>query len=294
MTNPTTKLYQEVKKTQPRTLRQFARHIALDGLSLKTKLPGSNKILGKPRIQFLYIHHVFDDELDKFDKLLNVLSINHTFISYSEAVHKIHTNSIDKPYISISSDDGFKNNMAAASILERYGISGCFFINPDTVGLNKYSEIERFCSERLDFPPTDFLDWNDVNTLLKNGHEIGSHTMSHIQVSETNLARVAENLSMSYKMIHEKCGSVSHFAFPYGRFHHFNQASLDLVYKAGYISCASAERGCHVAQLEDVRLNELILRRDHIICDWSINHIMYFILTSSQNSSPQTNANPYK
>ena len=57
----------------------------------------------RARVQFLYIHHIFKDEENSFDELfLNY----HTFISHSEAVNRVINGHIDKPYISISSDDG--------------------------------------------------------------------------------------------------------------------------------------------------------------------------------------------
>ena len=77
------KKFKQVIKNIPKTVRDWARNSVLNGLSLKTKFPNAEQILGKPRIQFLYIHHVFDDEVQNFDKLLQLLSKYHSFISYS-------------------------------------------------------------------------------------------------------------------------------------------------------------------------------------------------------------------
>lgn len=241
-----TTTFRQVKRIKPKNLRGFARDIALNGLSLKTKLPNSKIIFEKPRIQFLYIHHVFEDELKSFDKLLNALSKNHTFIGYSKAVNKILSGEIDKPYICISSDDGFKNNLEAVKILDKYGIQGCFFINPDTIGMKDFSKIKMFCKERLNFPPTEFMDWNDIDNLMKKGHEIGSHTIGHINISKTSIKEVEDNINESYEILSKRLGEVFHFAYPYGRFFHFNREAYNLVFKAGFISCASAERGCHI------------------------------------------------
>ena len=152
-----TTTYAQVKQYKPDNLRAVARNMALNGLSLKTKLPGASKLLSKPRVQFLYIHHVFKDELDNFDKLLERLSKHHTFISYSEAVERVRTGNIDKAYISISSDDGFKNNLDAANVMAKYGASACFFVNPDTIGLKDPEKIAEFCKRQLNFPPTGRL-----------------------------------------------------------------------------------------------------------------------------------------
>jgi peptidoglycan/xylan/chitin deacetylase (PgdA/CDA1 family) len=287
-----TTTFRQVRKNKSINLRGFIRDLALNGLSIRTKFPNAKSRFEKPRIQFLYIHHVFDDEIEKFDKLLKLLSKNHDFISYSDAVNKILTGNIDKPYISISSDDGFKNNLSAIKIMDKYGAKGCFFVNPDTIGIKDFSKVKSFCNNRLNFPPTEFMDWNDLDKLLKSGHEIGSHTIGHINIGETNIEKTEANINESYEILNKRIGKVSHFAYPYGRFSHFNKQAFDLVFKAGFNSCASAERGCHINADKKINKNELLIRRDHVICDWNINHILYFILNNSEKASYKTNLYP--
>lgn len=286
--------FEQVRKAKPGNFRSYLRNMALNGLSLKAMLPNAKKYFKKPRVQFLYIHHVFDDEIEKFDKLLSELSRFHNFIGYSEAVERILSNRIDKPYITISSDDGFRNNLEVAKVLEKYNAKACFFINPDMIGVEDYHLIKQFCKEKLNFPPTAFLNWSDIERLQKSGHEIGSHTMGHINIAKTGKEEVRENLNRSFEMIKKNCGEISHFAYPYGRFFHFNQIALEQVFEVGYTSCASAERGCHISPQEKLLAQDLFIRRDHIICDWSLNHIQYFLLNNSQNSTIHNNFNPYK
>ena len=76
------------------------------------------------------------------------------------------------------------------------------------------------------------------------------HTFGHINIAETNMNEVEDNINQSFELINKRCGEVSHFAYPYGRFFHFNRKAYDLVFKAGFISCASAERGCHISSNE--------------------------------------------
>jgi len=276
-----------------KAIRNLARDMALTGLAFQTKLPAAKAVFKKPRVQFLYIHHVFDHEVKKFDELMNELSRHHTFISYSDAVNRILTNEIDKPYIAISSDDGYKNNLNAAKILDQYNAKGCFFITPDTIGLSDPEKNKKFCREKLNFPPTEFLEWNDVDDLLKNGHEIGSHSMAHINIGATDLNEVEENINQSFEMIKSKIGGVEHFAYPYGLFSDFNNDALKMVFKVGFKTCASAERGCHISE-ENIDPANLLLRRDLVICEWDLNHIMYFVYNASKNCSLRNNLNPYQ
>jgi peptidoglycan/xylan/chitin deacetylase (PgdA/CDA1 family) len=289
-----TTTFRQWDKFFPKTFRSYFRDLALDLLYVKTQLLNSEKMFKKPRIQFLYIHHVFDDEIENFDNLLNILSKYHTFISHSDAVEKMLSRNIDKPYISISSDDGFKNNLSAAKIMSKYGIKGCFFVNPDTIGLKDFSKVKSFCNKRLHCPPTEFMNWNDIEYLIKNGHEIGSHTMGHINIAETNINIVEDNINKSYQILNKRIGDILHFAYPYGRFFHFTKQAFDLVFNAGFKSCATAERGCHISHDKILNYNQLLIRRDHVVCDWNINHILYFIINNSKNTIHKTNLFPAK
>ena len=38
------------------------------------------------------------------------------------------------------------------------------------------------------------MDWNDIEYLIENGHEIGSHTIGHINIAKTDIRTVEENI----------------------------------------------------------------------------------------------------
>lgn len=284
--------YATIKHQHGFSIRNSIKIIALDTISLVENLKDDNAFL-KKRIQFLYIHHVFKDEEIKLKQLIEFLSKNHIFISHSEAVNRILDNKIDKPYICISSDDGFKNNLRAAEIFESFGIKACFFICPAIINETDYNKIKNFCAQRLHFPPVEFLNWKDVDHLLKKGHEIGSHTMTHINCADSLPNVVEEELNSSYRIIRERCGVVKHFAYPYGRFFHFNEAARNMMFKAGYQSCAAAERGCHVKQATLPVKENLLIRRDNVVLDWKLSHIKIFLKHNATKASLQQNGFPY-
>ena len=285
--------YEKVKRTKRFSSRSYLRHSALSSLAILDKIRGIEQDLGRPRIQFLYIHHVFKDEEVALENLLKALSKKHTFLSYSNALIKIYNQEIDKPYLVISSDDGFKNNLRASEILTRNGISACFFINPSIIGETNEKRITTFCKEKLNFPPIEFLKWNDVERLQKLGHEIGSHTMTHINIARASREIIVRELCESYDIIKQRCGDVKHFAFPYGRFFHFTEAARKIVYEAGFVSCATAERGCHINHNEPIDRDRLCILRDHVILDWPIDHILYLIAKNSRVAQGKNNLFPY-
>lgn len=286
--------YQEIKKIKPTSLRDHLRTLALDGLSLTDRFKTVKKDLSKPRIQFLYVHHVFRDEEKQLEDLIRMLSESGRFISYSAAVNKMLTATIDQPYYVISSDDGFKNNLRAGEILQRYGISACFFINPALIDEKNEEIVKRHCWEQLELPPVAFLNWKEIADLQKMGHEIGAHTMRHMNVAKTNADVFRADCEESLQILTAACGPTPHFAFPYGRFFHFNETARKIVFESGFQSCATAERGCHVNHDQPLQKEELCILRDHIILDWKMSHIRYFLAKNSRTVSAFNNIFPYQ
>jgi peptidoglycan/xylan/chitin deacetylase (PgdA/CDA1 family) len=288
--------YEDLKKIKPHTFRQKIRTAVLQPLSFfYNKLNNADRLLNTPRVQFLYIHHVFKDEEPALEKLIRQLSLQHHFISHSEAVNKILSGKIDKPYIAISSDDGLKSNVSAAAILDKFNIKSCFFICPEIIDEKDERKIVQFSKQRLHFPPVEFMTWQDVEGLLQNGHEIGGHTMNHVNLSVMDEADMSSEIGMCYNKIVEKCGQAKHFAYPYGRFFHFNNRAREIVFETGFESCASAERGCHIANLvpQKISRQELLIRRDHIVLSWPLQEIMYFMLRNIKSAHFSRNFSPY-
>ena len=288
MSETFTEYYRDFKQQKGTTVKGMLRDVALSGLAAIS----SEHALDKPRVHFIYIHHVFRDEEAALDGLLQRLSKQHTFISYTEAVNKVLSRKIDKPYVTFSSDDGLKNNLPAARILQKHGASACFFINPGIIGEKNYNNIKQHCTETLRAPVVAFLDWKEVNELQTMGHEIGGHTMMHMNIAEQSAEAVNTDLRMTMKVLREHCGEVVHFAFPYGRFFHFSSVGRKAVYDAGFTTCATAERGCHITDGTPIANTELCIRRDHIVLGWPMSHIMYFLINSAKKAAVSNNFYP--
>jgi len=271
--------------------RRMARRLALSSLGGLYKLTGRLSYLRQNRIQFIYLHHLFPEEEMAFREVLRALGRHHSLISYSEAVERLWQGRIDRPYIAISFDDGLKHCRRAAEILDEFGVSGCFFICPSIVGETDYERLKEFCARKFSMPPTEVMTWDDVETLVKNGHEIGSHTMTHPVLSRISRERMRSEVGGSYECLTRRLGAVKHFAWPEGRFFHFNPAAAKTVFDAGFQSCASAERGCHVTQPEPPQYG-LCLRRDYIPARWPWSHIVYFLAANSRKASAKNNQWP--
>lgn len=279
--------YKDVRSVNTRSLLRFC---ALSGLAVMYKI--TNKMssgLQRNRVQFLSLHHVFENEEKSFRKLLRVLSEQHHFTSYSQAVHKILTGNIDRPYVVLSFDDGLRACLRAAQIMGEFGIKGCFFLIGSMVGEKRYQKTKAFCAERLHLPPVEFMSWDEVETLLKEGHEVGCHTMTHPDLTKLSVEQLEAEIQQSYDLLREKVGNIRHFAWPYGKFSRVTRTAVELVFQTGFESCASTHRGCHVTQCEKL---DLCIRRDHTIAKWPTNHTLYFLAKNSQMASVRKNGWP--
>jgi len=82
------------------------------------------------------------------------------------------------------------------------------------------------------YRPFYSLTWEMLDEIHRAGVTIGSHTRSHVQMTNESRERVMEEAAGSRKAIEGRLGlSVIHFAYPSG---YFNTAAVDAVATAGY------------------------------------------------------------
>lgn len=269
-----------------RALRGVARSVALDALWTRERLQGRvARSLARPRVHFLYLHSVPVGEEHRLRQLLNALSREHSFVSYSRAVELLGEGDIDRPYVCLSFDDGFASNVRTASIIAEHGASACFFIPPEFIGCPDAAGARRFFRA----PDVDerAMTWDEVEHLLRDGHEIGNHTRHHPDVAAVPAAQLEDEIAGSADDLESRLGQrPEHFAWPLGRFRHFTDAAASIVFDSGHRTCASAERGAHVTA---PAADRYCLRRDHLMTSWPLRHMLYFIARSAASASARDN-----
>lgn len=270
-----------------RMIRKTLRGWALDGLTVYYRWSGYIPPPAVPRVQMLYLHYVYDEQVDRFEELLAWIRGHYTIVSYSEAVERIQKGQIDSPYAALSFDDGLREScLNAARILHSQGLSACFFVCPGIVGESDPDRLRDYF-KRISHAPTEILDWADVEKLLEWGQEIGSHTHTHRKLSELGRERAKEELERSRDALDRVGVDPVHFSWPYGRFHHIDRSSVELVHAMDYASAASAERGCHVTEVNGPA--ELCLRRDHVDLNWPLEHNKFFLARNAARPAFQRN-----
>ena len=179
--------------------------------------------LTRPRVHFPYLHAVPPAEESAFRRFVEALALNHTFLPYGEAVRRVLSGPIDKPFAAFSFDDGFVSNVQIARILEDYGARACFFVPTGFIGTS-FTPAEA----RHQFGFSDDIDegamtWGDLEELKARGHEIGNHTVTHRVLAELPGQQLVDEVNLAAEELRSRLGVSEHFAWPRGRFRHFDE-----------------------------------------------------------------------
>ena len=261
------------------------RHLVLHIISFWWLVTGkADAALATPRIHFVYLHYLFDDEVESLKQLLSRLARTHDFVSYSQAVEMLQQgHTPQKPAICFSSDDGFKNNLRLADVLEEFGVTCCFFVCADMLDQPTYAQKAAFCADRLNYPPRDFLNVDELKQLQARGHEIGCHTAGHLNLATLNKNQLEQQINQAKERLETHFGPLLHFAWPYGLKQHYSALAHAQVCISGFETSCSAMRGAH-APTQPTPGQDLCIHRDQLVAWWPLQHILYFLAKSAHHS----------
>jgi peptidoglycan/xylan/chitin deacetylase (PgdA/CDA1 family) len=194
-------------------------------------------------------------------------------------VERVRSGSIDQAYVTLSFDDGYASNRRTAELLGERGISACFFVVTDFIGLTDLQEARAFLGQGIDEAA---MTWTDVEQLLSTGHEVGSHTLAHRNLASLSPAQQEEAINDAADMLDRRIGGAAHFAWPLGRWFHMDAHARDTALQR-HESCASAERGSHPSGVGPSP--NFCPRRDHVMTSWPLRHLQYFTAAGATTGS---------
>jgi peptidoglycan/xylan/chitin deacetylase (PgdA/CDA1 family) len=128
--------------------------------------------------------------------------------------------------ILITFDDGYRDVLGKASpVLERLRVPATAYIITD----------------RVSGPDPSFLTWGNLRTLEQRGVEIGSHTVTHTELTLLSDAQALVELRQSRAALEQHLGHpVQWFAFPAGA---ADARVVALVRRAGYLLAVTTHPG---------------------------------------------------
>lgn len=157
------------------------------------------------------------------------------------------------PGVALTFDDGFASVLShGLGPLSAHGFHATQFLVADRLGQsNTWDLAAGEASEPL-------MDCAQVRDWLAAGHLIGSHTLSHPQLTRIPMSSVREEIVASKKKLEDLFGvTVDLFCYPYGD---WNEAVLEAVQAAGYRAACTTEFGLNTPDTPPFALKRLTAR----------------------------------
>ncbi len=120
---------------------------------------------------------------------------------------------VSRTVVSLTFDDGDVNQMQAAQVLHRYGLSGTFYIITGAVGAPNYVTL------------------SDLHTLAADGDEIAGHTVSHLELPHITAAEARRQVCDGRDILTTWGFHVTSFAYPGGA---YSKATEAIVRQCGF------------------------------------------------------------
>ncbi|MFO0967123.1 MAG: polysaccharide deacetylase family protein [Gemmataceae bacterium] len=143
--------------------------------------------------------------------------------------------------VAITFDDCYRDNLFAARVLAEHGLPATFFLPTQAVGTDHVFPWD------AGLPRLANLTWNDVREMVSLGHDIGSHTVTHPNMSQLSDEAARRELTESRRTIEDRTGRTPRFfAYPFGDGGSFLPRQVSFAQEAGYEACFSGFGGvCH-------------------------------------------------
>ena len=160
---------------------------------------------------------IYSIDPDEFERQMQYLTESgYTAVSLAEMAAAEHgARPLPAKPVVITFDDGYEDNYATAlPIMEKYGLKSTVFV----------------ITGQVDQP--GYLTWDQIRAMQARGTEIGSHTVSHVALSELAQPQMLDELMRSKQVLEANLGQpVEFLAYPYGQ---YNAATLAATRQAGY------------------------------------------------------------
>lgn len=227
------------------------------------------------RVPILMYHYTSapPDETDKVRVDLSVTPSNfeaqmkylvsegyHTVLLSDLAEYLISGTRLPSKPIVLTFDDGYLDNYQnALPILKKYNLVGTFFV------------ITSFVDEGR----TGYMNWDQIEDLAIEGMEIGSHTISHLDLRGRTRAMLNTEIVSSKLTIESRIGgTVKSFCYPAGK---YDARTLDVVRAADYLAAVSADSQGVIQSADNIyELKRVRVRGTFSVTDFAY-WLKYFI-----------------
>lgn len=252
----------------------------------KTLFPFFNSAYKTGDLLVLNYHSTPEWLITNFEKQLQFYSKYFTFLSPQELDHyfddkKNHQFNSKGPFLVFTFDDGLKNNLYAARVLEKFNTRGLFFIIPKFYQSDIKSQPDYYqtyiryqINKNMDYKTEDVtaMDEADLKDLIKKGHMLGSHSLTHTMKNSDSDTKIIDEIEKSKYEIEKMSGSdVKHFCSPFQSLSSTGVKQMQTI-KNNYKFFHSTFPGSNSSSLQPY-----FIRRTNVECHWPIDVIKFAI-----------------
>ena len=229
--------------------------------------------------RILVYHLVLPEDHRTFREQMEFLMDHFQVDSLSEIIRnrRMAVNGNPSFHVALTFDDGFRVLMdAGLNILQKYGIKATFFVSTGFIELHGDRHMAARLSQRAHHhaQPLEPMGPDDLQALVRLGHEVGSHGVTHTGVPLFSKEQALKELECSRNEIAGWTGILPEgFAYPYGQTENVFGKPAEWVQQTGYGYGVTLRRGVVGASC-----NPYLLPRDHVEGNWPVNELRYFLL----------------
>jgi peptidoglycan/xylan/chitin deacetylase (PgdA/CDA1 family) len=193
-------------------------------------LKGRAVIVAFHRVNDAYRHDSITCTSREFEEFVRFFKTYFEVVPLGEMIDRVASGAELGSTLTITFDDGYRGNATiAAPILERHGVRACFFVTSGFIGTDWIPWWDRSGGIK-----TDWMTWDQIRSLRAAGHEIGSHTATHVDLGAV-IGDDAKNeiLAGKARLEAELSESSSLFAYPFGGRKHLADENKSLPKELG-------------------------------------------------------------
>lgn len=217
----------------------------------------------------IYFHNVKNDELKKFEDLLDFFQNN----KYNFCDPNEYINARGKSLF-ISFDDNHFDWLKIGELLAKRGIRGTFYINTGPIRDCSTSQYIKEYFNRIKYSEGEkTLSSEDIKLLNKKYNQcIGNHTVNHYNLAELDLSQAKAEIKISKNHLEQIIGSeIKHFSYPFGMRRFFSNVLKEYCIELGFDTVSNAIPGL---------LHKEIQKYDISRTMWDLNKSFGYNLTN--------------
>ena len=167
------------------------------------------------KVPILMYHSIMDNDdqsvsVNSFKKQMGLMKkMGYQTINFNN----LNKNNIKKFIITF--DDAYENIFINAfPILKKLGFNAICFIIANKIG--DYNDWDKY---KKKFKKMKLMNFDQINEWVKNGFNIGSHTMDHVDLTKLNKDDKISQIANSKKLLSSMFNTpINTFAFPFGSY----------------------------------------------------------------------------